>query len=187
MHKRIVRVWAWCGLDDIIVWQPPLCEMTRVGGWFSGLGRQLTDYPGNGRGAGVVVSPGQIRLPPPTFVKICSCARCRNAPNAARVEQKYKNNAGFVHKHLLSRAVTHSSCRVQLELERLAEMLQGREDTFPRCTLSLWLNDSTRLLSFTSKSWHKQNSHFYEKATNAPDFCKFSLQSYVDPMHWLQK
>ena len=142
MHKRIVE---GCELD--VVWMismygslAPLCEMTRVGGWFSGLGRQLTDYPGNGRGAGVVVSHGQIRPPPPTFVKICSCARCRNTPNAARVEQKYKNNAGFVHKHLLSRAVTHSSCRVQLELERLAEMLQGREDTFPHITLSLWLN-----------------------------------------------
>ena len=145
-QKNCWRVWAWCGLDDISVWQPPLCEMTRVGGWFSGLGRQLTDYPGNGRGAGVVVSPGQIRPPPPTFVKICSCARCRNTPNAARVEQKYKNNAGFVHKHLLSRAVTHSSCRVQLELERFAEMLQGREDTFPRCILSLWLNKASVLL-----------------------------------------
>ena len=144
-EKNYWGVWAWCGLDDISVWQPPLCEMTRVGGWFSGLGRQLTDYPGNGRGAGVVVSQGQIRPPPPTFVKICSCARCRNTPNAARVEQKYKNNAGFVHKHLLSRAVTHSSCRVQLELERFAEMLQGREDTFPHCTLSLWLNKASVL------------------------------------------
>ena len=101
--------------------------------------QELTDYPGNGRGGGVMVSQGQIQLLTATFVKFCSCARCRNTPNAARVKQKYKNNAGFVHKHLLSRAVTHSSCRVQLELERFAEMLQlqGREDSFPRCILSL--------------------------------------------------
>ena len=42
--------------------------------------------------------------------------------NTNTVEQKYEHGGGIVRrKHLLSCAVTHSSCQVQLELEPFAE------------------------------------------------------------------
>ena len=66
-----------------------------------------------------MVSQGQIQPLTATFVKFCSCARCRNTPSAVEIQQKY--SGGFVRKHLLSCSVTHSSCRVQLEVEPFAE------------------------------------------------------------------
>ena len=81
--------------------------------------QELTDYPGNGRGGGVMVSQGQIQPLTATFVKFCSCAQCRNTLCSAEIQQKY--SGAFVRKHLLSCSVTHSTCRVQLELEPFAE------------------------------------------------------------------
>ena len=55
--------------------------------------QELTDYPGNGRGGGVMVSQGQIQLLTATFVKFCSCAPCRNMNT---VEQKYEHRGAEI-------------------------------------------------------------------------------------------
>ena len=100
-REELLRgVWTKCGFDDAARgfsgWQPPppLCEMMRrqgegrmiLGSWSR---QELTDYPGNGRGGGVMVSQGQIQLLTATFVKFCSCAPCRNTNT---VEQKYEDS-----------------------------------------------------------------------------------------------
>ena len=57
-----------------------------LGSW---LRQELTDYPGNGRGGGVMVSQGQIQPLTATFVKFCSCAR---SAEIHPVQWKYSRN-----------------------------------------------------------------------------------------------
>ena len=73
----------------------------------------LTDYPGNGRGGGVMVSRGQIHTRTATFVKFRSCAPCRNTLSTTEIQWSLCAQTLAL--------LLGSTCRVQLELEPFAE------------------------------------------------------------------
>ena len=75
--------------------------------------QELTDYPGNGRGGGVMVSRGQIHTRTATFVKFRSCAPCRNTLSTTEVhsEPLCANTCSPPRLHLSSAVRVGTICR----------------------------------------------------------------------------
>ena len=81
-----------------------------LGSWWR---QGLTDYPGNGRGGGVMVSRGQIHTRTATFVKFRSCAPCRNTLSTIEIhsEPLCANTCSPPRLHLSSAVRVGTICR----------------------------------------------------------------------------